>query len=140
MFVLDTNVVSELMRERPNPEVLAWVDNRLTDNLFVTSVTEAEIRTGIAILPEGERQRGLAAAAERLFGVFFAERILPFDSDAAPAYATLAAERRAVGRPISQADCQIAAVTRSSGASIVTRDVNGFEGCGLDVINPWALG
>ena len=139
MFVLDTNVVSELMRERPNPEVLAWVDNRLTDNLFVTSVTEAEIRTGIAILPEGERQRGLAAAAERLFGVFFAERILPFDSDAAQAYATVAAERRAAGRPISQADCQIAAVARSNGASIVSRDVNGFEGCGLDVINPWAL-
>ena len=65
MFVLDTNVVSELMRERPNPEVLGWMDNQLTDSLFVTSVTEAEIRTGIAILPEGERQRGLAAAAER---------------------------------------------------------------------------
>ena len=140
MFVLDTNVVSELMRERPNPEVLEWIDNQLTGNLLVTSVTEAEIRTGIAILPEGERQRGLAAAAERLFGVFFAERILPFDSDAAQAYAMLAAERRAVGRPISQSDCQIAAIARSSGASIATRDVDGFEGCGLDVINPWADG
>ena len=94
MFVLDTNVVSELMRERPSREVLGWMDNQLTDNLFVTSITEAEIRTGIAILPEGERQRGLATAAERLFGVFFAERILPFDSDAAQAYAMLAAERR----------------------------------------------
>ena len=140
MFVLDTNVVSELMRERPNPDVLGWMDNQLTANFLVTSVTEAEIRTGIAILPEGERQRGLAAAAERLFGVFFAERILPFDSDAAQAYAMLAAERRAAGRPISESDCQIAAVARSSGASIVTRDVDGFEGCGLDVINPWADG
>ena len=138
MFVLDTNVVSELMRERPNPEVLGWMDNQLTGNLFVTSVTEAEIRTGIAILPEGERQRGLAAAAERLFGVFFAERILPFDSDAAQAYAMLAAERRTTGRPISQFDCQIASTAHSQGAPVVTRDVDDFEGCGLDVINPWA--
>ena len=140
MFVLDTNVVSELMRERPNPEVLGWMDNQLTSSLIVTSVTEAEIRTGIAILPEGERQRGLAAAAERLFGLFFAERILPFDSDAAQAYAMLAAERRAVGRPISQVDCQIAAIAHSSGVPVVTRNVADFEGCGLDVIDPWADG
>ena len=137
MFVLDTNVVSELMRERPAPEVLGWMDNQLTDNLFVTSVAEAEIRTGIAILPGGERQRGLAAAAERLFGMFFAERILPFDSDAAQAYAMLAAKRRAAGRPISQSDCQIAAIAHSRGAPVVTRDVDDFEGCGLEVINPW---
>ena len=128
------------MRERPSPEVLGWMDNQLTGNLFVTSVTEAEIRTGIAILPEGERQRGLAAAAERLFGVLFAERILPFDSDAAQAYAMLAAERRADGRPISQADCQIAAIAQSRGAPVVTRDVDDFEGCGLDVIDPWVNG
>ena len=140
MVVLDTNVVSELMRERPTPEVLGWIDDQLTSSLFVTSVTEAEIRTGIAILPEGERRRGLAAAAERLFGVFFAERILPFDSDAARTYAMLAAERRTSGRPIGQFDCQTAAVARSNGASIVTRDVDGFEGCGLDVISPWAHG
>ena len=140
MFVLDTNVVSELMRERPDPEVLGWMDNQLTVNLYVTSVTEAEIRTGIAILPQGERQRGLATAAERLFGVFFSERILPFDSDAAQAYAMLAAERRTAGRPISQSDCQIAAIARSRGAAVVTRDVGGFEGCGLDVIDPWPDG
>ena len=140
MFVLDTNVVSELMRERPDPVVLGWMDKQLTDTLLVTAVTEAEVRTGIAILPEGERRRGLAAAAERLFGVLFAERILPFDSDAARAYATLAAERRAAGRPMSQADCQIAATARSRGVPIATRDVGGFEGCGVDVINPWADG
>ena len=140
MFVLDTNVVSEMMRERPNPAVLGWMDNQLTDSLFVTSITEAEIRTGISILPGGERQRGLADAAERLFGVFFDERILPFDSDAAEAYAMLAAKRRAAGRPISQSDCQIAAIARSRGAPVVTRDVDGFEGCGLDVIDPWGNG
>ena len=140
MFVLDTNVVSELMRERPNLKVLRWMDNQLTDNLFVTAVTEAEIRTGIAILPGGERQHGLAAAAERLFGVFFAERILPFDSNAAQAYAMLAVERRAAGRPISQTDCQIAAIAHSQAAPVVTQDVDDFEGCGLDVIDPWADG
>ena len=137
MLVLDTNVVSELMRERPNPDVLRWVDNQLTDNLFVTSVTEAEIRTGIAILPEGERQRGLAASAERLFSVLFSERILPFDSDAARVYAMLAAERRVAGRPINQSDCQIAAIARCRGASVATRDVDDFEGSGIEVINPW---
>ena len=137
MLVLDTNVVSELMRERPNPDVLRWVDNQLTDNLFVTSVTEAEIRTGIAILPEGERQRGLAASAERLFSVLFSERILPFDSDAARVYAMLAAERRVAGRPISQSDCQIAAIARCRGASVATRDVDDFEESGIEVINPW---
>ena len=138
MFVLDTNVVSELMRERPQPRVLAWLDGQLTSMLFVTAITEAEVRTGIAILPDGERRRGLAAAADRAFGVLFAERILPLDSDAASAYATIAAERRAAGRPMSHADCQTAAVARSRGASVVTRDVDDFEGCGIDLTNPWS--
>ena len=138
MYVLDTNVVSELMREQPQAEVLVWMDRQLTDNLYVTAVTEAEIRTGIAILPDGERRRGLTAAAERAFGVLFAERILPFDSDAAQVYAVVAVTRRTAGHPITQADCQIAAIARSLGASVATRDVKGFEGCGIDVINPWA--
>ena len=140
MFVLDTNIVSELMKERPNPGVLAWLDNQLSGTLFLTAVTEAEIRTGIAILPKGERKRGLLTAAERALGMFFAERILPFDSNAAQTYAMLVAERRFDGHPISHADCQIAAITRSRGASIATRDVDGFDGCGLDVINPWSNG
>ena len=138
MYVLDTNVVSELMREQPQAEVLVWMDRQLTDNLYVTAVTESEIRTGIAILPDGERRRGLTAAAERAFGVLFAERILPFDSDAAQVYAVVAVTRRTAGHPITQADCQIAAIARSLGASVATRDVKGFEGCGIDVINPWA--
>ena len=138
MYVLDTNVVSELMREQPQAEVLVWMDRQLTDNLYVTAVTEAEIRTGIAILPDGERRRGLTAAAERAFGVLFAERILPFDSDAAQVYAVVVVTRRTAGHPITQADCQIAAIARSLGASVATRDVKGFEGCGIDVINPWA--
>ena len=140
MFVLDTNVVSELMRPAPAPKVRAWLDAQLTSDLFITAITEAEIRTGIAVLPDGERQGGLNAAAERAFGVLFAERILPFDSDAAQAYAVIAVARRVGGHPISQADCQIAAIARSRGASVVTRDVGGFEGSGFEVVNPWAIG
>ena len=138
MLILDTNVVSELMRERPNLDVLRWVDSQPTGGMFVTSVTEAEIRTGIAILPEGERKRGLTVAAERLFSVLFSERILPFDSDAARTYAMLAAERRIAGRPISQSDCQIAAIARCRRASVVTRNVGDFEDSGFEVINPWS--
>ena len=140
MFVLDTNIVSELMREAPESKVRAWLDAQLTSDLFITAITEAEIRTGIAVLPVGERQRGLNAAAERAFGVLFAERILPFDSDAAQAYALIAVARRAAGRPISQADCQIAAIARSRGAPVVTRDVDGFQGSGVEMVNPWAIG
>ena len=140
MLVLDTNVVSELMKEHPNPGVLAWLDRQRTNTLFLPAVTEAEIRTGIAIMPEGRRKRELLAAAERTFGVFFAERILPFDHEAAQAYAVIAAKRRASGHPISQTDCQIAAIARSRGASVATRDADGFHGCGLDVVNPWSNG
>ena len=140
MLILNTNVVSEFMREAPASRVLAWLDAQLTSDLFITAITEAEIRTGISILPDGERQRGLSAAAERAFGVLFAERILPFDSDAAQAYAVIAIARRAAGHPISQADCQIAAIARSRGAPVVTRDVDGFQGSGVEVVNPWAIG
>ena len=140
MFVLDTNIVSELMRPAPAPKVRAWLDAQLTSDLFITAITEAEIRTGIAVLPDGERQGGLNAAAERAFGVLFAERILPFDSDAAQAYAVIAVARGVAGHPISQADRQIAAIARSRGASVVTRDVGGFEGSGVEVVNPWAIG
>ena len=139
MFVLDTNVISELMRDRPHLDVLAWLDNQLTSALFVTTITEAEIRTGIALLPEGKRRQGLTAAAERTFGALFSERVLSFDSEAARAYAEIASSRRMAGHPISQADCQIAAIVRSRGLSIATRDEADFEGCGIEVLNPWTV-
>ena len=138
MVLLDTNVVSELMRDTPSAEVLSWMDERPTRELFLTAVTEAEIRTGIAILPSGERQRSLADAAERALGVLFAGRILPFDSGAARAYADIAATSRAAGRPISQSDCQIAAIARSSGMAVATRNVRDFAVTGIEVIDPWS--
>lgn len=136
MLVVDTNVISELMRESPSQAVLTWFDAQPPSRLFMTSVAEAEIRTGIALLPDGKRRRGLAAAAERAFGLF-TNRILPFDRAAARVYATIFASCRAAGRPITQADCQIAAIARSRDATVVTRNVAHFENAGVDVIDPW---
>ncbi len=137
MFVLDTNVISELMSDNPWPTVLAWVDEQRASDLFVTAVTEAEVRTGVALLPEGRRRRGLAEATERTFGKLYAGRVLPFGSEAARVYATIAVARRAAGRPITESDCQIAAIARSYGAAVVTRNVPDFAGTGVAVINPW---
>ena len=139
MFVVDTNVVSELMSDRPHPSVLAWIDAQPTDDLFVTAITEAEIRVGIAALPVGRRRRELDAAAALLLGGFFAGRVLPLDSDAAREYAAVVAERAAAGRPIGAFDGLIAAIVRSMGASVVTRDIGGFEGLGIEILNPWAV-
>ena len=137
MFVLDTNVVSELMRDRPNSAVLHWLDDRLERDLFVTAVTQAEVLTGIAILPAGKRRQGLAAAADRAFRGMFRDRVLPFDRSAAQAYAGVAAVRRRAGRPVSQADCQIAAIAISRGGTVVTRNVCDFEGVDVPIFNPW---
>ena len=138
MVVLDTSVVSEMMLDSPHPRVLAWIDSRPARELFVTAVTEAEVRTGIAILPEGARRRDLADAAERTLGSLFAGRVLPFDSSAARSYAEIAAIRRAAGRPISQADCQIGAIARSRGMAVATRNVQDFSATGVEVVDPWA--
>ena len=138
MVLLDTNVVSELMRAAPSREVLVWMDELPPRELFVTAVTEAEVRTGITILPAGARRRGLAEAAERTLGGLFAGRILPFDSSAARAYAEIAASSRATGRPISQSDCQIAAIARSRSMAVATRNVRDFSETGIEVIDPWA--
>ena len=137
MVVIDTNVVSELMRAVPSPLVLAWMDGLPRRELFVTAVTEAEIRTGIAILPEGARRRGLADAAEQALGGLFEGRILPFDSDAAQAYADIAAACRGVGRPISHPDCQIAAIAHSRAMAVATRNVRDYSDTGVEVIDPW---
>lgn len=137
MVVLDTNVVSELMLAAPDPRVLAWMDDWPTRELFVTAVTEAEIRTGVAILPDGARHREIGEAAERLIGGLFAGRVLPFDSSAARAFADIAAARRAAGRLISQPDCQIAAISKSCGMAVATRNIRDFSDTGVDVIEPW---
>ena len=137
MIIIDTNVVSELMRANPAPAVLAWFASHAADTLFLTAVSEAELRTGAAILPAGQRRDRLVGAIDAMIDQDFAGRILAFDSSAARSYAEIAAARRAAAKPIMDADCQIAAISRACGAAIATRNVKDFEGCGTDIINPW---
>jgi len=137
MIIIDTNVVSELMRAKPDPAVLAWFAGHAADTLFLTAVSEAELRIGAAVLPAGQRRDRLVGAINAMIDQDFAGRILPFDSPAAHCYAEIAAARRGGGKPIMDADCQIAAIARACGAAIATRNVKNFEGCGIDVINPW---
>jgi hypothetical protein len=137
VIVLDTNVVSELMRAAADENVLGWVASQPATSLYTTSITQAEILHGIALLPPGKRRDALEAAAEAMFRDDFAGRILPFGSDAARPYARIAADRRRGGRPISQFDAQIAAIARSAGAVIGTRNTSDYEGCGVKLVNPW---
>jgi toxin FitB len=137
MIVLDTNVVSELMRPAPARHVAGWVAGQPIQSLYTTSITQAEILHGVGLLPAGRRRRLLEAAAEAMFREDFAGRVLPFASDAASLYALIAVERRRIGRPISQFDAQIAAIARSSGATIATRNVADFTACSVDLVDPW---
>ena len=138
MILLDTNVVSELMRSSPHPAAEVWVARRAAASLFFSAVGEAELRYGIAIMPAGRRRDKLASEIEAMLREDFAGRVLPFDSDAARAYAEIAAARRAVGRSVSQADAQIAAIARSRGMAVATRNVRDFDDMGIDIIDPWA--
>ncbi len=137
MIVLDTNIVSELLRPAPGPQVEAWLAAQDGAIIYFTAVGEAELRHGVAILPAGRRRRTLAEVIEGMLEEDFHDRILPFDRAAARAYATIAAERRVAGRPISQFDCQIAAIARSRDAAVATRNRVDFEGCGVELIDPW---
>ena len=137
MFVVDTNVVSEMMRPSPNPVVLQWLDMHNDLELFFNAVSEAEIRIGLASMPSGRRRESLLAKAEIMIHRYFANRVLAFDSNAAVEYAAIGARRRASGTPIATMDCQIAAIARSNGAAVATRDVGDFEECGVEVVNPW---
>ncbi len=137
MFVLDTNVVSELMRPAPAPALASCIADRAASSLFLTAVGEAELRFGLAVMPSGRRREGLGAGLERMLRTRFANRVLPFDSAAARAYAEVAAARRAAGRPISQSDGQIAAIARARGMAVATRNVGDFENIGVGPVDPW---
>lgn len=137
MILVDTNVISELMRIEPAQIVLDWFGQHDAADLFISAITEAELRTGVAILPDGQRRDRLQLAIDAMIDQDFQTRVLPFDSPAARAYAEIAAQRRAAGRPIAEADCQIAAIARAKGAPVATRNVKDFDGCGIRLINPW---
>jgi predicted nucleic acid-binding protein len=137
MIILDTNVVSELMAVAPAESVVEWTAARPTGTLYTTCITQAEILFGIHLLPKGKRRHRIEAAADQLFDKVFAGRLIAFGQDAARAYARIAAERRRRGKPITTLDAQIAAIARASGAELATRNVEDFDGCGVEVIDPW---
>lgn len=137
MIILDTNVLSELMRPKPSAHVVLWVEKQPAAELFTTSITEAEIFYGIELLPKGKRREGLLATAEAMFADDFAGRILDFDSPAARAYSRIAAQRRALGKPISHLDAQIAAIAQRQRTALATRNVADFENCDIRIIDPW---
>ena len=137
MIILDTNVLSEFMRPRPVPVVLTWAAKYPATDLFTTAITEAEIFLGIELLSKGKRREGLRAAAEAMFVEDLAGRVLGFDSEAARVYSRIAAERCSLGKPISHADAQIAAIARVRGAKLATRDVSDFVDCRLEIVDPW---
>lgn len=137
MIIVDTNVISELLRPAPEPKVEQWLSAQDGLSIYLTSISEAELRYGLAIMGDGKRRAALVDAVDRILREDLAGRILPFDSDAALSYAHIAAARRAAGRPIAQADCQIAAIAHVRGATVATRNTPDFEGCEIDLINPW---
>jgi predicted nucleic acid-binding protein len=137
MIVLDTNVLAETLRAVPERSVLDWLTKQPRASLFTTTVTRGEILYGIRLLSDGRRRRGLWDAAQRIFDEDFDGQVLSFDNDAADICAEIAASRRTGGKPISQFDAMIVAMARSRGASLATRNVKDFEGCGVNVIDPW---
>ena len=136
MIVVDTNVVSELMRPSPSPQVREWVNAQAPDELCTTAVTVAEIRYGLERLPGGRRKDSLLTTATEVFAAF-SDFIRPFDADAAIWYATIVARRDRLGHPIDGFDAQIAAICRTRGAALATRNVKDFRETGIDVIDRW---
>jgi predicted nucleic acid-binding protein len=140
VIILDTNVLSELMRPQPAANVVDWVTQQPASRLFITAVTQGEILYGIGLLSRGKRRDRISAAAMAMFAEDFAERILPFNADSAAAFADILVARRGAGRPIAQLDAQIAAIARTNGAAVATRNVADFDGCGIELINPFQFG
>lgn len=136
--LLDTNVVSELLRPSPNPAVERWVAGRPADDLHFSAIGEAELRYGVALLPPGRRRDSLALAIEAILQEDFEGRVLPFDRAAAREYADIAASRRAAGRPGAPADCQIASIARARHLTIATRNVRDFADMVVELVDPWA--
>lgn len=140
MILLDTNVISELMKASPDLGVLNWLDNNTRDGLFISAISQAEIALGIALLPTGKRQDALTLAASAMFTEDFANPSLPFDQGAISHYSKLVAHRTRVGLPISTEDAYIAAIALNHGFRLATRNVKDFvEIAGLILINPWQI-
>ena len=137
MIVLDTNVISELWKAAPEPHVLAWIDAQAVETLYLSAVTVAELRFGLAAMPAGKRRSIYQERLEREVLPAFTGRVLPFDLDASQAYAELMAQARAAGKAIGKADGYIAASAAARGFTIATRDTSPFKAAGLNIIDPW---
>ena len=140
MIVLDTNVISEMARQEPDLGVLSWLDSFEIAGLVTTAITAAELRYGVARLPEGHRKRELTAVIRGVLAEDFRGRVLPFDERASMCYADIVTGRERSGRPIGIADAQIAAICRDLGAVLATRNTADFEETGIELVNPWKLG
>lgn len=137
MIILDTNIISELTRQAPEPRVVSWLDSLPAEEVSTTAVTAAELLYGVARVPAGRRKRELAAAVRGLLGDELRDRILPFDEHCASRYADIVCGRETLGRPIGVADAQIAAICRTAEATLATRNTDDFSGTGIELINPW---
>ena len=137
MILLDTNIVSEVMKAAPSPAVVAWLNNQDAMTVFVSTITIAEIEYGLRLLPDGKRRSGLRGRFERFLTQAFEGRVRSFDQQATRLYGEIMGARRETGRPMTVPDGQIAAIARSQGDSIATRNVTVFTDCGLTIINPF---
>ncbi|MDQ2803610.1 MAG: type II toxin-antitoxin system VapC family toxin [Pseudomonadota bacterium] len=137
MLMLDTNMLSEIMRSAPERKVADWIVRQPSEELFTAAVCQAEILSGLAVMPSGRRRAELEEAARSMFVDDFDGRVLSFDTEAAAAYAEVFAARRKAGRPSGIVDLMLAAIARVRGASVVTRNVVDFDGVGVAIVNPW---
>jgi hypothetical protein len=140
VIVLDTNVISELARQAPDPGVLSWLDSLEVSEVVTTAVTAAELRYGVARLPDGHRKRELIAVIRGILAEDFRGQVRPFDERASVQYADVVTGRERIGRPIGVADAQIAAICRDLCAALATRNTADFEETGIELIDPWKLG
>ena len=139
MILLDTDVLSELIRGEPNEAVMRWLDSCDATAVATTAITAAELLYGVARLPAGRRKKQLSEAVRGLIEEDLDGRVEPFDGTAATYYAALVSDRETAGRPISIADAQIAAICRKLGATLVTRNIRDFEDTGIGLLDPWQL-
>lgn len=137
MILLDTNVISEPLRREPEPGVIEWIDAQALETLYLSAITVAELRSGIALLPAGKRRTGLLENLERRVLPLFAGRVLPFDLPCTQTYAELIARAQKAGLAIAAADGLIAATAAANGFAVATRNTCAFEAAGVTVINPW---
>ena len=138
MILLDTNVMSEPLRHAPAPRALEWIDSQALETLFLSAITVAELRAGVALLPAGKRRAGLQENLEKRVLPLFAGRVLPFDLACTQAYAALMAKASGTGLAVATADATSAAIAAANGFAVATRDTSPFEAAGVTVINPWA--